>query len=288
LVSQYFVQVLDIEAIDDPWMWELLRRAPTPAAMRQLKKSTITSVLKKHRIRRIDADGIKAALAAPDMTVAPGVWAAVGYQVRVLVEALAFRAAQRRDGERRMAAVLARMAPPPAKVASDRAAGQPLPRAIEARSSDTTSVSTPPQEPQRPSDATILLSVPGLGLHCAATFLAEAAGPLAERNYPALRALAGVAPVTKQSGRKEYVVRRLACNNRLRNAVHHFASNSARHDPRSAEFLKRKVKEGCEYNRALRGLGDRLLKMIIAMLESGAVYDPARRGVPPREVEAAA
>lgn len=288
LLSQYFVQVLDIAAIDDKWMWELLQRAPTPAAMRQLKRSTITAILKKHRIRRIDADGVRAALTAPDMTVAPGVWEAVAYQVRVLVETLAFRSAQRRAGERRMAAILDRMEPAPSKAGSDRTAGD-SPFVTTAKPDSATPVAQQPSaESERPSDATILLSVPGLGLHCAATFLAEAAGPLAERNYPALRALAGVAPVTKQSGRREHVVRRLACNNRLRNAVHHFASNSARHDPRSAAFLQRKLNEGCEYNRALRGLGDRLLKMIVAMLESGVVYDHTRRGVPPRDVEATA
>jgi transposase len=287
LLKQYFIQALSIAAVDDKWLWELLRRAPTPTAMRRLKKKTIATILKQYRIRRISADDIIAALKEPDLVVAPGVCEAGEYQVRVLVETLAFRTEQRKEGERRMTAILERMRPPAAKPATASAQGIELPEAIvDAASEGAADETATPVE--RPSDATILLSIPGLGPHCAATILTEAAGPIAERDYAALRALAGVAPVTKQSGRSQRVTRRLACNNRLRNAVHHLASGNSKHDPRSRAFLARKLAEGADYNRALRGLGDRLLKMIVAMLEAGVIYDPTRRGVPPRDTAVAA
>src|SRR4051794_4484859 len=52
-----------------------------------------------------------------------------------------------------------------------------------------------------PPDAAILHSLPGVGLVTLATLLTEAAGPLARRDYAALRTLSGVAPVTKRSGK---------------------------------------------------------------------------------------
>ena len=40
------------------------------------------------------------------------------------------------------------------------------------------------------------------------------------------------------------------------------------------------------HNRALRGVADRLLAMLIAMLKSGSLYEPARRNPPPKTAEA--
>jgi transposase len=288
ILKQYFIQVMAIAAVDDKWLWELLRLGPTPAAMRRVKKRTLTALLKRYRIRRLDADDIIEALKEPDLVVAPGVCEGAAYQVRVLVETLALRTTQREQGERRMAAILSRMRPPVAEPRSAFPQRSEHPDATAPADSSVSIDEPASPAPERPSDADILLSIPGLGLHCASTFLTEATGPIADRDYAALRALAGVAPVTKQSGRSARVTRRLACNNRLRNAVHHLASGSAMHDPRSRAYLHRKRSEGQDYNRALRGLGDRMLKMIVSMLEAGTTYDPKRRGVPPRETAKAA
>ena len=54
-----------------------------------------------------------------------------------------------------------------------------------------------------------------------ATLLAEAAEPLQRRDYHALRSLAGVAPVTRRSGKRRIVLMRQACQMRLRTAVYH-------------------------------------------------------------------
>ena len=45
---------------------------------------------------------------------------------------------------------------------------------------------------------TILLSLPGVGTHVVSTLFAEAFDLLRRRDYPALRARSGVAPVTIQ------------------------------------------------------------------------------------------
>src|SRR5205814_9781342 len=48
-------------------------------------------------------------------------------------------------------------------------------------------------------DVAILRSLPGVGRRVAATMLAEASRPLADRDYRTLRLYAGTAPVTESS-----------------------------------------------------------------------------------------
>jgi len=110
----------------------------------------------------------------------------------------------------------------------------------------------------------------------AATLLAEASQALSDRDYHALRAHASVAPVTKQSGRRLVVVMRQACNGRLRNAVYHWARVVATRDPHCREIYAGLRKRGQSHGRALRGIADRLLRVLIAMLKSRTLYDPSR------------
>jgi transposase len=70
---------------------------------------------------------------------------------------------------------------------------------------------------------TILRSLPGVGRIVLATLLAEAFEAVQRRDDRALRCLAGVAPVTKRSGKSRIVLMRQAAHVRLRNAVYHWA-----------------------------------------------------------------
>jgi transposase len=110
-----------------------------------------------------------------------------------------------------------------------------------------------------------------------ATMIAEGADPLAQRDYYGLRAYAGVAPVSRQSGKTKQVVMRQGCNQRLRNALYHWARTSIQNDDRAKEHYARLRCVGHGHGRALRGVADRLLAMLIAMLHSGQSYDPVRR-----------
>jgi hypothetical protein len=67
----------------------------------------------------------------------------------------------------------------------------------------------------------IVQSLPGVGRKITAWLFAEAAQPLAERDYQVLRTHGGVAPVTKQRGKRRQVVMRRGCNPRLRHALSH-------------------------------------------------------------------
>jgi len=83
----------------------------------------------------------------------------------------------------------------------------------------------------RPGDIEILRSVPGIGMFVLGTFLSEAYELLCRRDYASLRSLAGAAPVTRQSGKTKYVVRRRAASKRLMQAVYHMAGIAVVHDP---------------------------------------------------------
>jgi len=135
-----------------------------------------------------------------------------------------------------------------------------------------------PEDPHRQHrDVTILRSLPGVGRTVAATMLAEASRPLAARDYHALRTQAGVAPITKASGRRHVVLIRSACNRRLRQAVYHWARVSTQVDPLSRTHYTAVRHRGHSHPRALRGVADRLLAVLIAMPSTGTLYDASCR-----------
>jgi transposase len=138
---------------------------------------------------------------------------------------------------------------------------------------------TAPAEGERREhrDAEILLSLPGIGPVVAATMLAEASQPLRNRDYQALRNYAGAAPVTRRSGKRKVIVMRYACNERLRNALYHWARTSMQKDARARQHYAEMRGRGHRHGRALRGLADRNLAMLFSMLKSGTLYDPVRR-----------
>jgi transposase len=111
--------------------------------------------------------------------------------------------------------------------------------------------------------------------------LAEAYQPLQDRNYyHLLRALAGVAPVTRQSGKTRLVSMRRACNGRLREALFHAANTHRCYDPRARLAYLRLRQSGKSHARALRGVADPLLALLCRLLTNQTEYDPLRC-VPP-------
>lgn len=230
-------------AADESWCWALLRVAPTPAAQRRLTVRRLARLLQAHRIRRVTAAEVHAALQVPPVPTAPGVVDAVAAHIGVLLPRVELLAAQRQHSARE------------------------LKRLLEAITQAA------PGDQREHRDVTILLSMPGAGIRTVATMLAEAAQPLAERAYHTVRARMGVAPVTKRSGKRCQVVMRHACQGRLRNAAHHWALGSLT-DPASRAYYDRLRQRGCTLGRALRSVADRLLRLLCALLESGQCYDP--------------
>lgn len=130
-------------------------------------------------------------------------------------------------------------------------------------------------------DVTILRSWPGIGRIVLATLLTEAAQPLQARDYHALRALAGVAPVTRQSGKQRFVLRRLACNKRLQTAVHHWSRVAIQYDAAARRRYDALRQRGHGHARALRGVGDRLLSALCSTLKHQTLYDADLRSMQP-------
>src|SRR3954451_16305960 len=107
-----------------------------------------------------------------------------------------------------------------------------------------------------------------------ATLLTEAAGPLARRDYAALRTLSGVAPVTKRSGKTCVVVMRYAAQVRLRQAVFHWARITEQIDRTCRGRYEALRARGHSYGRALRGVADRLLGVACVLLQRQTLFDP--------------
>jgi transposase len=231
-------------AADEPWLWALLRDAATPAAQRRLSLRRLERLLRDHRIRRIPPAHLREVLQQPSVFTAPGVIEAVAAHIHVVLPRLELIAAQRRTAERQLERLL-----------------------------DALDAEAPAGDQREHSDVAIVRSMPGIGTRVAARMLAEASQPLIERAYHVLRTWIGVAPVTKQSGRRSTVVMRYACNARLREAAYHWARVGARADPASRVYYGQLRARGHSHARALRSVADRLLRILIALLNQGQLFD---------------
>ena len=234
---------------DEPWLWAILAETPDPGAWPTLPRRRITPALRAHRIRRLTAEAIVTVLRQPRLAPAAGVPEAVALRIASLVPQLRLLHEQRTTTERRIDGLLKQLAPS---------------EALD-------------DEPREYRDVEILRSLPGVGRMVTATMLTEATGPLADRDYATLRAHTGAAPVTKRSGKRLYQVQmRYACKWRLRDAVYHWARVSIQHDPPARVYYDALRARGHHHARALRSVADRWLRILIAMLKAGKLYDDKR------------
>jgi transposase len=117
-----------------------------------------------------------------------------------------------------------------------------------------------------------LVSLPGIGPRTGARILAEIGDGSRFANGSKLANYAGLAPVTRQSGKSlnnEAKSRRW--NHRLKNAMFLAAFASLR-SPESKAFYDRKRAEGKRHNAALICLARRRCNVILAMLRTGQHY----------------
>jgi transposase len=253
-LHRYFPQMLKLSSgADDPFVWELLKEAPLPATAAKLKVSRVEQILKSHRIRRLTADQVVAVLGEPSLQPAPGAAEPAAEHVLFLLPRLALLNVQIKDVARRTAKLL-----------------KELPENLD-----------PNGNAREYRDVDLLLSLPGLGQTIASTILAEASRPIRERDYEELRCYAGTAPVTKQSSKRRMVSMRHACSERIRQTVFHWSSRSIMLDSRSRQHYDKLRAAGHCHARALRGVGDRLLAVLTAILQSGKPFDASLRGTFP-------
>jgi transposase len=245
---RYYPAMLELD--DDlgaEWLLDLWVAAPTPEKAARIRETTVGGLLKRHRIRRLDATAVLAILRQPPVTVAVGTIAAASAHIASLIKRIRLLNRQLKEAHGRLDRLSERLAQPTA---------------------------TEPGQAGEQPDVTILDSLPGVGRIVLATLLAEAWDSLKRRDYAALRSLAGVAPVTKRSGKRCIVVRRHACHPRLAGAVYHWAYNAVRHDPVSRAKYQALRQRGHSHGRALRSVADRLLSVACAMLRRRTLFDP--------------
>ena len=159
-------------------------------------------------------------------------------------------------------AVLAQVAVLKALTATEKALGQSVVAHLE----------------QHP-DAAIFTSLPRSGQISAAQVLAEWGDSRAAYDSPdAVAALAGVTPVTKESGKHRAVHFRWACNKHFRNAIARFADNSRHASPWAAHIYSQARKAGKDHPHAIRVLARAWIRVIWRCWLDGVPYDPAKHG----------
>src|SRR5215468_1841676 len=245
-LHRFYPQMLELcSAADEPWLWDLIDLAPTPAHVALLREEQVQHVLKAHRIRRVTAQDVLTCLQALALPVAPGTAEAAQAHCQFLLPCLRVLAEQLQACSQQVSALLSTLAEAPGKG-------------------------------EGPSDVAIVLSLLGVGRKITAWLFAEAAQSLAERDYQRLRTHGGVAPVTKQSGKRRVVVMRRGCNPRLRHALYHMARVALQRDAYCNRVYTALRAKGQRHGQALRNVGDRLLRMLMAMLRHRTCYDASR------------
>lgn len=244
-LRRYYPQFLDVtnDAAAD-WSLELWALVPTPEKAKKTRPKAVETLLKKYRIRRVTATQVLKTLREKPVTVAPGTTEAATDHIELLVAQLSLVNAQLKRTHQRLEACL--------KAFAEEA--------------------TPGQSDEQ-RDVEILSSLPGVGSIVLATLLSEASRPIASRDYHAIRAFAGIAPVTRRSGKTHQVSMRRACNPRVRQALYHWARVASQHDPTSKQRYAALRGRGHSHGRALRTVGDRLLKVACAMLDSQKLFE---------------
>jgi transposase len=247
---RYYPQMLELTSdLWADWFLELWRLVPTPSKAKRVRKTSIEAVLKAHRIRRLKTADVLAVLTTKPLFVAPGVEAATTAHIRMLAVRINLVNQQLKAAHHQLDTLSAKLEAPSEK--------------------------SEPEQRCKQRDVEILRSMPGNGRIVSTTLLTEAWEPLQRRDYHAIRTLSGVAPVTRQSGKHRIVMRRYACNRRLANAMFHWARVASQVDPGCRARYVELRQRGHRHGRALRTIGDRLLKVACTLLERQTLFDPA-------------
>ena len=249
-LNRYYPQILELaNSMHEPWIWDLLEAAPTPERARWMKRKRVERILRQNRISRVDTDQVWQVIKARPLQVAPGTTEAAAAHVALLIPRLRLVHEQLKSVRKRIESKLASLAAMPGEEGEHR-------------------------------DVEIVLSMPGIGTKVGAAMLGEAWQALTERDYHTLRVQAGSAPVTRASGKSRRVTMRHARNKRMANAVYHWARVASQHDPSAMAYYAGLRSRGHTHARATRQLADRLLRILVAMLRDGTLYDAARPAMP--------
>lgn len=226
--------------VESPISLAFLRRYPTPAAAAHLGEKRMTAFLTKHGYsgRRPASELLARLRRAP-----------AGSKDPVLVEAV-------HDAVLALVIVLEAL----------NTAGRNLDRSVVAHLGEH-------------PDAAVFTSLPRSDQINAAQMLAEWGDSRAAYAGPdAVAALAGVTPVTKESGKQRAVHFRWACNKRFRKAMTTFADNSRHESPWAAHIYAQARARGHDHPHAIRILARAWIRVIYRCWHTGQPYDANLHG----------
>jgi transposase len=242
-----------------PTFLRLLERWPTAEALRRAPREQVEALARAgfHGWPDRFADQVAAALADETFTARDYLVRAKADTIRLTATQLLTIGRQRRVWEKRMGHLLLG---PGRRTQPD--------RSIDGKG-DRPGQSFPGGE--------IYLSFPGLGDRLAARVAGEIGDHIEHFGSPnALACYAGKAPITRRSGKSEYIVScRLACNRYLRDAVQQWAFCSLTRSSWARQFYDRHIADHHSHHAALRALGNRWLEVLWHCLTRGIRYDEA-------------
>ncbi|MFN8233853.1 MAG: IS110 family transposase [Actinomycetota bacterium] len=130
------------------------------------------------------------------------------------------------------------------------------------------------------ADSQIFTSLPKAGHGVRAAAMLAEVGDVRERfpDEECLAALAGVAPVTRASGKARSVGFRWACDKKLRNALIDFADDSRHVSPWAAKVYADAIARGKRHPHAVRILARAWVRVIWRMWQDGEPYDITKQG----------
>lgn len=121
-----------------------------------------------------------------------------------------------------------------------------------------------------------LCSLPGLGVRVAARLIGEIGdSPAGFNGVSGLQAYAGMAPITKSSGRRMVVEARTSCNKHLRDACYQWAFASLRLCGWARDYYLDKRRRGATHTEAIRALGNRWLEILWHIWMRRTLYNEA-------------
>jgi transposase len=246
--------VIADDDLGTPTFLRLLERWPTANALAAVSREELVEFARscRHGFAERFADRVIDAVAADQFVAKQWLVRAKTDSIRLAASQLLALGAQRRVWERRMGELLL---------------GAP------AHGRTTKPKPGVEQGPAVPGGETYL-SFPGLGIRLAARVAAEI-GDITNFETPnGLQCYAGKAPVTRRSGKSEFVVaNRLACNTHLRDAVQQWAFCSLSLSGWARHFYDTHRAGGQKHHATLRALGNRWLEVLWHCLNRGIPYD---------------
>lgn len=240
--------------LGSPTVLRLLERWPSQPELAAASREDIEAFARagRHGWPERFADRVTAALATPSLTPRDYLVRAKAAGIRLAaVQLLALHQA-RRGWEQRMAELL-----------------------LGGRRSGRDHTVKDPDPGKAFPGGDIYLSFPGLGDRLAARVAGEIGEHIGQFDTPnGLQCYAGRAPVTRRSGKSDFVVaRRLAHNRYLGDAVHQWAFCSLTRSGWAREFYDTKISTGKSHHAAVRALGNRWLEVLWHCLTKGVLYD---------------